>query len=223
MVAKTCQDARSTVALVDDHELVRQGIKHVLARDRCMKVVGEAADAPHAISMIEQLQPDVVLLDIQLREGSGLDVARACQTIAPETKVLIVSAHDDQQYVKSLIRMGVRGYLSKSTSGGDLRRAIHDLVEGNLVFPSGVADKVLAAFKQDDNSADRMKAKASLTGRESEVLGRMSEGLTNREIGTDLGISMKTVDAHVRRLLLKLRAKSRTQAVVSVMRGEAPS
>ena len=91
------------------------------------------------------------------------------------------------------------------------------------MFPSGVADKVLAAFKQDDNSADRMKAKASLTGRESEVLGRMSEGLTNREIGTDLGISMKTVDAHVRRLLLKLRAKSRTQAVVSVMRGEAPS
>jgi DNA-binding NarL/FixJ family response regulator len=218
MVANTCRGAKSIVALVDDHELVRQGmIKQVLARDRCVKVVGEAADVPHAISMIEQLQPDVVLRDIQLREGSGLDVAGACQTIAPETKVLIVSAHDDQQYVKSLIRMGVRGYLSKTTSGGDLRRAILDLGEGNLVFPSSVADKVLAAFKQDDGSAGRMKAKASLTRGETEVLDRISEGLTNREISTALGISMKTVDVHVRRLLLKLRAKSRTQAVASVM------
>ena len=219
MVASTCQAATSTVALVDDHELVRRGIKQVLVRDRCVKVVGEAADAPHAISMIEQLQPDVLLLDIHLREGSGLDVAKACKTIAPKTKVLIVSAYDDEQYVRPLVRLGVRGYINKSTSGEDLRNAIHQLVEGNLVFPDGVADKVLAAFNEDDRPEPRNAANPRLTGRESEVLDHIGEGLTNREIGTVLGISVKTVDAHVRRLLLKLRAKSRTQAVVNVMRG----
>ena len=223
MVASTCNEATSTVALVDDHELVRRGIKQILARDKCVKVVGEASDASHAISMIELLQPDVLLLDIHLREGSGLDVARACRTIAPKTKVLIISAYDDQQYVRPLVRLGVRGYLSKSTSGEDLRRAIHDLVSGALVFPNYVADRVLAAFKEDDSPEPRKAANARLTGRESEVLDRISEGLTNREIGTVLGISMKTVDAHVRRLLLKLRAKSRTQAVVSFMRGNAAS
>ena len=85
MVASACNEATSTVALVDDHELVRRGIKQILARDKCVKVVGEASDAPHAISMIKLLQPDVLLLDIHLREGSGLDVARACRTIAPKT------------------------------------------------------------------------------------------------------------------------------------------
>jgi DNA-binding NarL/FixJ family response regulator len=173
--------------------------------------------------MIEELQPDILILDIRLRGSSGLDVAKACKTIAPKTKVLIVSAYDDQHYVRPLVRLGVRGYLNKSISGEELRRAIHDLVEGKLVFPNGVANKVLAALTQDDGPARRNVAYANLTERESEVLLRISEGLTNREIGTVLGISMKTVDAHVRSLLLKLRAKSRTQAVASVMRGNLAS
>ena len=214
MVASTCNEATSTVALVDDHELVRRGIKQILARDKCVKVVGEASDAPHAISMIKLLQPDVLLLDIHLREGSGLDVARACRTIAPKTKVLIISAYDDQQYVRPLVRLGVRGYLSKSTSGEDLRRAIHDLVAGALVFPNYVADRVLAAFKEDDSPEARKAANARLTGRESEVLDRISEGLTNREIGTVLGISAGAAKSTLSLARAKLRERLQSELAI---------
>ena len=149
MVAFGERPTGATVVVVDDHELMREGIRSALEDGGYATVVGEAADRSNAISLIESLEPDVVLVDIRLREGSGVDVVRACKEIAPRTRILIFSAYDDDQYVKSMVRLGVWGYLMKSASGEDLRRAVRDVAEGNLVFPRGVAGKVLRVLEGD--------------------------------------------------------------------------
>jgi NarL family two-component system response regulator LiaR len=211
------------VVLVDDHELAREGMKSVLAQEKDIEVVGEAVDSFDAISVIEECRPDVAVVDIRLRRGSGLDVVKACRETAHSTKFLVISAYDDHHYVKSMVRLGVRGYLVKSASTQEIVTSIRDVAEGDLVFPRAVADKVLELLASDDRPARRKVGGSLLTGREYEVLEHIGEGLTNREIARVLGISMKTVEAHVRHLLLKLRVTSRTQAVVLMMRGQPAS
>ena len=211
-----------TVVVVDDHEMMRQGIKNILRRDRGVKILGEAGEVPEALSLITELQPDIVLLDIRLRGGSGIDVVKGCKELAPSTKILVVSAYDDHHYVKSMVRLGVRGYLVKSASGRELRRAVRDVAEGHLVFPSGVADKVIDALSIGDGPSMRRRPNPALSGRESEVLYRIVEGLTNREIAAVLGISSKTVESHVQRLMLKTGAATRAQAAASMERGDVP-
>lgn len=137
------EDRRATAVLVEDHDLLREGTKQLLLRDALVEVVGEAVATGEAISLIEDLQPDVVVLDISLKEGTGADVVRACWKVAPETKVLILSASDDYHYVRSFLKMGVRGYLVKTATATELVRAVLDVVGGKLVFPPGIADKVL--------------------------------------------------------------------------------
>ncbi len=204
-----------SVVLVDDHELVRQGAKNVLQRDAAFKVIGEAADSPEAIELITDLRPDVVVVDIRLKDGSGLDVVRAQKRVAPETKCLILSAFDDEQYVRPLLRMGVHGYLVKTATSKEFKRAVMDVADGNIVFPAEIAGTVLGVMQSDKSSPQ-----GQLTSRENQVLQLMGEGMTNREISEELKISMKTVEAHVQNLLHKLGVSSRTQAVATALRGE---
>jgi DNA-binding NarL/FixJ family response regulator len=211
MVAQTAI-RQISVVLVDDHEMMRQGIRSILEGDRGVKIVGEASEGPEALSLIAELQPDIAIVDIRLREGSGVDVAKECKNLAPSTKMLIVSAYDDQHYVKSMIRLGVRGYLLKSASGRELRRAVRDVAEGHLVYPNGVSDIVIDVLSSRNGSATLRRPNPALTGREYEIMQRIAEGLTNREIAKALSISPKTVDSHVQRLLLKTGAATRKQA-----------
>ena len=121
-----------------------------------------------------------------------------------------------------MVRLGVRGYLVKSASGRDLRRAVRDIAEGHLVFPSDIADKVIDALSIGGGPSVRRRPNTALTGRESEVMYRIAEGLTNREIAEVLGISSKTVEAHVQRLMLKTGATTRAQAAANVGLGDVP-
>jgi DNA-binding NarL/FixJ family response regulator len=206
--------------LVDDHEMMRQGIKNILSRDRGVMIVGEASEAPEALSLIAELQPDIALLDIRLREGSGIDVVRGCPDLGLSTKLLVVSAYDDEHYVKSMVRLGVRGYLVKSASGRELRRAVRDIAEGHLVFPCGVADKVIDVLSVGEGQSFRNRPQVALTERESEVMDRIAQGLTNRDIADALGISSKTVESHVQRLLLKTGSATRTQAAANMLKDD---
>jgi DNA-binding NarL/FixJ family response regulator len=205
-----------TVVLVEDHEITRHGIKAILSRDGSVDVIGEATTSDQAISVIAEKQPDVAVVDIRLESGTGLDVVRGVKEVAPTTNVLILSAYDDDRYVRALARLGVRGYMLKSVSGAELVRAIHDVAEGTLVFFSGVADAVIRVMKEEDRGKNPVP-EGALTTRESEVLQYMGEGLTNREIGEFLGISTRTVEAHVHRVMLKMGTKSRVQAVLKAM------
>ena len=203
------------VVVVEDHEVTRQGIKTSLCHDSNIKVVGEAASSNEAISLIGQIKPDVAIVDIRLCEGSGIDVSKAAKTIAPSTKILILSAYDDDQYVAALVKLGVSGYLVKTASAQQLRRAVHDAAEGWLVFAPQVAPKVLGLLSGNNGShSQRALGTRNPTARETEVLQHMADGLRNAEIATAMSIAVKTVEAHTESVLVKLGAKSRTEAVV---------
>jgi DNA-binding NarL/FixJ family response regulator len=216
------------VILVDDHELARHGIRKLLGGDVGIEVVGEAESCWGAISLISRLQPEVVILDIRLRQGNGVEVSRAVRKLAPATKILVLSAYDDSQYVVSMVKLGVSGYLTKSSSAEDLIGAVHFAAKGWLVFSPDIADKLANLLRRSSGTlfdeakgegslggSTRERSEGSLTGREAEVLQHMFRGLGNRDIADALGISSKTVEIHIHRILLKLGAKNRSQAIVN--------
>ena len=221
-----------TTVLVDDHELARRAVRSILHRDPHIKVVGEAAKSPEAIRLISRLKPDVTILDIKLGDDSGIDVARAVKVNAPNTKILVLSAYDDERYVNALTRLGVCGYLMKTASATELRRAVHETVDGGLVFPAAVAktvssllqenggrvDATGAGGRNDNVAVNATRRERVLTGRELQVLKLIARGLRNREIGNAMGIASKTVEAHIRHIRMKLDTRSRTQAVVKALK-----
>lgn len=216
------------VILVDDHELARHGVWKLLGGDASIEVVGEAERSSEAISLIARLRPEVVILDIRLRQGNGIEVSRAVKKLAPDTRILVLSAYDDSQYVVSLVKLGVSGYLTKSSSAEDLIRAVHYAAKGWLVFSPDIADKLADLLRRSGGAPfdeatrgsglgefARERSGQSLTGREAEVLQHMFRGLRNRDIADAMGISSKTVEIHIHRILLKLGAKNRSQAIVN--------
>jgi DNA-binding NarL/FixJ family response regulator len=219
----------TTVVLVDDHELARRGVRKLLSSDASIEVVGEAESCWGAISLIAQLRPNVVMVDIRLRDGTGIDVSRSVKELAPDTRIVVLSAYDDSQYVVSMVKLGVSGYLTKSSSGDDLIRAVHYAAEGWLVFSPDIADKVAGLLRDNGGALQNetegevgseelpktQRSSQSLTAREAEVLQHMFRGLRNRDIAEAMGISTKTVEVHMHRILLKLGARNRSQAIVS--------
>ena len=224
---------RITVVLVDDCELIRQGLKQILSRDASISVAGEASGSCEAIPLIARLQPNVVILDVRLSTGSGIDVRRAVEELAPHTKILVLTAYDDLQYVASLARLGVNGYLIKTCSAEELIGAIHYAAKGWLVFSPEISDRLASVLRKNiaslshsvwahPDSSDEpillQKAGRDLTTRETEVLEHMCHGLRNSDIADNMGIAQKTVEVHIHRIFLKLGAKNRTQAVVNLLR-----
>ncbi len=203
------------MVVVDDHDVTRQGITASLSHDGSIRVVGEAAGSNEAITLIGQLKPDVAIVDIRLGEGSGIDVSKAAKVIAPATKLLILSAYDDNRYVIALARLGVSGYLVKTVSAQELRSAVRNVAQGWLVFSPYIAPKVKDLLMMDNRAHPRQALSTrNLTTRESEVLQQITYGDKNIEITSAMGIAVKTVEAHIERILLKLGAKSRTEAAL---------
>ena len=210
------EDSRQiSVVLVDDHYLIRRSIRSCLAPDPQINVVGEADESEQAISLITQTQPDVAMLDIRLGQGSGIDVGRAIKSLSSFTKILVLTAYDDIQYVRSLMKIGISGYMLKTTSPKELRKAVHDVAENRVVFSPSIIDKMVSLLGPGRNGSHPRYADAYLTNRQSDVLNYMGQGMRNREIADALGISLKTVEAHVEQILRKLGVKNRTQAVIS--------
>jgi DNA-binding NarL/FixJ family response regulator len=224
---------RITVVLVDDCELIRQGLKQILSRDASIAVAGEASGSCEAIPLIARLQPNVVILDVRLCTGSGIEVSRAIEELAPHTKILVLTACDDLRYVAFLARLGINSYLIKTCSAEELIGAIHYAAKGWLVFSPEIGDRLASVLRKNiaslsysvwahPDSSDEptllQKAGRDLTTRETEVLEQMCHGLKNGDIADNMGIAQKTVEVHIHRIFLKLGAKNRTQAVVNLLR-----
>jgi DNA-binding NarL/FixJ family response regulator len=190
------------VVLVDDHPLVREGTQALLAGQLGIVVAGVAGDAATALRLLEEERPDVLLLDVRLPDASGIEVARRARAVRPDTAIVILTGYDDVAYVRTLLQMGVRGYLRKTASGQDIVAAIRAVAAGHSVLGSDVAETTSAAGAEP------------LTDRELEVLRLLALGRRNGEVAADLGISIKTVEFHVGNILGKLRARSRTEALV---------
>lgn len=196
------------VLVADDHTVVREGIRHVLEREAGFTVVGEAATAAEALRIAEEMQPDVAVLDISMPGESGLSVAAHIRKTMPETRVLILSMHDNPEYVLEAVRSGAHGYLLKDSAGVELRAAVRAVHEGESFFSPPIAARLTAAVRGELDREQRRGAVEALTGREREVLIGIARGRTNKEIAAELGISHRTVETHRESLMRKLRIRT---------------
>ena len=196
------------VIIADDHTVVRQGIRGVLEEVDGLEVVAEAGDGEEALALVIELAPDVVVLDVTMPGKTGLEVARELREGEQDVRILILSMHDDPEYVLQAVRAGADGYVLKDVAPAELRDAVRAVHDGREYFTARVTQQISVGLRQEIE-AEQLRARLdSLTNREKEVLLLVAEGLTNREAGERLEISPRTVETHRERLIGKLRIRS---------------
>jgi DNA-binding NarL/FixJ family response regulator len=194
-----------TVLLAEDHVVVREGFRKMLELEDDLEVVGEAQDGRQAVSLATKLQPAVVLMDIAMPHLNGLEATRQLLKILPATKVLMLSAHSDDAYVKNATESGAAGFLLKQTSAHDVCRAIREVHQGKTFFSPSITRHFDRLNLPAPSPADRLNSKvAQLTSREMEVLQLIAEGNANKKTAAELGIGIKTVEKHREHLMQKL-------------------
>jgi DNA-binding NarL/FixJ family response regulator len=199
------------VFLVDDHELVRRGVADLLEREHDMEVVGEADSARHAVGRIVATRPDVVLLDVRLPDGNGIDICREILEKMPGTRCLMLTAYDDEQALYAAILAGAMGYVLKDIRGRGLVEGVRKAAAGVSLISSNMRERATAGMKGESDHDPRFQ---NLTPREREVLSGVADGLSNRQIGMQLGLAEKTIKNHMSSILAKLGLQSRTQAAL---------
>ena len=196
---------RITVLLAEDHMVVREGFRKMLELEDDLQVVGEAEDGRQAVAMVKKLRPAVVLMDIAMPRLNGLEATRQVLKAVPATKVLMLSAHSDDAYVKEATDSGAVGFLLKQTSAHVVCEAIREVQKGNTFFSPTVAKRLHERDGKPLDQAGRSQSRnARLTSREMEVLQLIAEGKANKETAAELGISVKTVETHREKLMAKL-------------------
>lgn len=203
------------VFLLDDHEIVRRGLRELLESAGDFDVVGDSGSAVEATARIPALRPDVAVLDGRLPDGSGVEVCRAIRSVDPTIRALILTSYDDDEALFSAILAGAAGYVLKQISGNDLTSAIRSVAGGQSLIDPALTARVLERVRHPDPQIDELSA---LTEREREILELIAEGLTNRQIGERLFLAEKTVKNYVSGLLAKLGLERRTQAAVLAAR-----
>lgn len=206
------------LVLAEDHVVVRQGTKQLLQRYPDLEVVGEAADGEEAVAIVKDLQPDVAILDVRMPRMTGIEATRKIKAECPNVAILILTAHDDDEYVFALLEAGANGYLLKTAEVEELVKAIHAVNAGQPALDPLITRKVVSQFMSGKSLPDVMSQVGDemdgLTGRELEVLQMVGQGLTNKEVAQRLFISDRTVQAHLSNIFSKLQVTSRTEAVM---------
>jgi DNA-binding NarL/FixJ family response regulator len=205
------------VLLADDHVLVRQGIRQFLEDAGDIEVVAEADDGAEAIRLIQEHQPKVAVLDIRMPQVTGIEATRRIKAQFPQVRVLILTAYDDDPYVFALLQAGADGYVLKTASADELVRAVRTVYGGQSALSPEITSKVVRQMTSG-KPAGAVEQVESLTERELDVLRLAAQGKTNRAIGSDLGISHRTVQGHLASIYGKLGVNSRTEAVTEALR-----
>lgn len=208
------------VFLVDDHEVVRRGVSELLQAEHDIEVVGEAGTAAQARSRIPVTHPDVVLLDVRLPDGSGIDVCRELRATHPEINFLILTAYDDDQAMYAAVIAGASGYVLKDVRGSGLIDSVRQVASGRSLLDPSLTRKAVERMRDTNHQDPRL---AVLSVREREVLALIADGLTNRQIGESLSLAEKTVKNYVSSLLSKLGLQRRTQAVALQLDVRSPN
>ena len=186
------------VVLADDHALVRQGVKSLLEKEG-MQVLAEASDGQEAVRHVEKLNPDVAVIDIGMPMLNGMEAARAISRSGAKTKPILLTQHDEDQYVSEALEAGVKGYVLKSQVANDLVQAIRQVLRGDVYLSPGITSAVVAAYRSRSE-----RAPDPLTARERQVLQLIAEGKSTKDIASILGVSVKTAESHRSRLMQKL-------------------
>ena len=196
---------RITVLLAEDHMIVREGFRKMLELEDDFEIVGEAQDGRAAVALVKKFHPEVVLMDIAMPLLNGLEATRQILKAMPATKIIMLSAHSDDAYVKNAIESGALGFLLKQTSAHDVCRAIREVQNGKTFFSPSISKRQERIHPKTPNRAGVLKKKISeLTSREMEVLQLIAEGKANKQTASELGIGLKTVEKHREHLMEKL-------------------
>jgi len=208
--------------LADDHAVVRAGTRELLERQPDLDIVGEAADGEEAVRLTHELQPDVVVMDVRMPRLSGVEATRRIKAQCPEVRVLVLTAHDDDEYVFALLQAGANGYLLKTAEIEKVVEAIRAVAAGQSMLAPTVAGKVVAQFTSGKSLPEALTNSQNqydgLTDRELGILKLVGKGLSNKQIGKEIFISDRTVQAHLSNIFSKLGVSSRTEAVMYAVR-----
>lgn len=209
--------SKHRILIADDHAILREGVRALLATADDIEVVGEAGDGREAIDLAQELEPDVILMDVAMPGLGGLEATLEIRRLVPRAKVLVLSQYGEPEYVRRFLKAGVSGYVLKKAAGADLVSAIRAVMRGGLVLDPEVARTALqdSATPETGEAPD---AYESLTDREKQVLKLVAEGHTNKEIADLLGISVKTAMSHREHVMLKLQLHNRTELVRFALR-----
>ncbi len=203
------------VVLADDHAMVRKGIREFLEEDAAIRIVAEACDGEQAIVLVAREQPDVAVFDIQMPRMTGLDAARRVKAEFPNTRVLILTAYEDEPYILAALQAGASGYLLKTASSDELIHAVRAVAGGETALSPAVAKKLV---QHASEGAAKEDAVEPLTERELHVLRFAAKGMGNKQIGIALAISDRTVQGHLANIYSKLHVSTRTEAVLFAVR-----
>ncbi|MDH3692888.1 MAG: response regulator transcription factor [Gammaproteobacteria bacterium] len=210
------------LVLADDHAVVRSGTRELLEQEPDLKIVGEASNGEEAVRLAQELQPDVLVIDVRMPKMSGVEATRRIKAESPDMKVLVLTAHDDDEYVFALLQAGANGYLLKTAEIEELVRAIRTVAAGQSALAPEVTGKVMAQFTSGKGLPDVLTETQEdydgLTERELGILELVGKGLSNKQIGKNLYISDRTVQAHLSNIFSKLGVNSRTEAVMYAVR-----
>ncbi len=211
------KNKKITVLIADDHALIREGIKQILELEEDICVVGQANDGEEAFELAEKLNPDIILLDINMPKLNGIETLRRFKDMGIKSKVIILTIHEDKEYILKTLKLGANGYMLKDSSANSLIEGIRKVAKGENYIQSSVADLV-SASSDDSAESSSIEQINSLTNREYEVLVLIAEGLNNKDIAERLYISEKTVKNHVSNIFKKLNLNDRVQAAIFAYR-----
>ena len=204
---------KTRILLADDHALLREGLAGILTAQPDMEVVGEAADGLEAIVMAQELQPDLILMDIQMPGCDGIEATRKIKQFLPHTIIVMLTVRDDEEKLFGALKSGAQGYLLKSIRSVDMLHMIRGALQGDLAIPPHLAGRMLEEFRRLSYLASSDPGEAlDLSAREREVLALVAQGLADKEIAERLTISLYTVKSHLRNILSKLQVGSRREA-----------
>ncbi len=206
---------RLRIFIADDHAIVREGLRSLLATEPDLELVGEASDGVQAVDKVRALKPDVILLDLMMPRMDGVEAITEIKKNWEEAKIIVLTSFSDDEKVFSAIRSGALGYLLKESSPDELLKAIYSVSRGEGFLSPGIASKVMREINQPPKLPP---TKDPLTGREMEILQHVAQGLTNDEIAEKLVVSERTVRTHVSNILAKLQLANRTQAALYALK-----
>lgn len=196
--------AKYRIVIAEDHTILREGLRALIASDERFEVVGEAEDGRSAVKAAESLNPDVVLMDLSMPRMSGTEAIREIKRVCPDTRILVLTVHKSEEYVLSTFQAGAQGYLLKEATHAELMMALKTVLSGRFYVSPGISQIVLGGFLENKKSLKVQSAWDSLTQREREILKLVAEGGKNREIADLLCISVKTAEKHRANLMKKL-------------------
>jgi len=201
------------IAVVDDHPLLREGVAHVLKTNPNFVLVAEGATADDAIQIAETELPDIILLDVSM-PGGGIQAANAISQSCPIVKTIMLTVSESEEHVSAALKAGARGYILKGVGGAELVSTIEKIHLGEAYVSPTLAARLLKDMRQQKNAEQKVDAIASLSHREEQILRQVSRGLSNKEIGENLGITEKTVKHYMTNILQKLQVRNRVEAAL---------